>query len=153
MDLVRSISLFAALLTTGLMAGLYLTFSIAVLPGIARRDDDTFVGAMRGMNSAILNTIFFLIFLGSLPLGLLAVGSRLTEGDRAGLGWAAVGLGLYVLTLVITGVVNVPLNNQLDSTEPPEDARAVFERGWVRWNAIRTVVCVLSFAAFALALR
>ncbi len=54
MELVRSISLFAALLTTGLMAGL------------------------------ILNPIFFLIFVGSLPLGLLAVGSRLTEGDRPG---------------------------------------------------------------------
>ena len=152
MDLVRSISLFATLLTTGLMAGIYLTFSIAVLPGIARRDDETFVSAMRGMNVAILNPLFFLVFVGSLPLGLVAVASRLTEGDRAGLGWAVAGLVLYVVTLVITGAINVPLNNQLDSTEPPEAARAVFESKWVRWNAVRTVVCILSFAAFALPL-
>ena len=53
---------------------------------------------------------------------------------------------------MITGVVNVPLNNRLDSTEPPEDARALFEKTWVRWNVVRTVLCILSFVEFALAL-
>jgi uncharacterized membrane protein len=62
MDTVRTISLFAAVLTTGLMAGLYLTFSIAVMPGLARRDADTFVSSMRAMNSAILNPWFGLVF-------------------------------------------------------------------------------------------
>ena len=41
--------------------------------------------------------------------------------------------------------MNVPLNNLLDSTEPVEDARALFEKRWVRWNAVRTVVCIASF--------
>ena len=70
MDTVSTISLFAALLTTGLMAGVYLAFSIAVLPGIARGDDNTFVVAMRGMNAAILNPVFLLIFVGPLLFGL-----------------------------------------------------------------------------------
>jgi len=53
---------------------------------------------------------------------------------------------------VITGVVNVPLNNRLDSTEPPDAARALFERRWVRSNVVRTVLCIDSFVAFVLAL-
>ena len=150
MDTVRTISLFAALLTTGLMAGVYLTFSIAVLPGIARNDDNTFVAAMRAMNSAILNPVFGLVFGGPLVFGIAAVVTRLP--DEEGIGWTATALVVYVVTLVITGVVNVPLNNRLDSTEPPEAARDLFEQRWVRWNGVRTVLCVGSFAALALAL-
>ncbi len=150
MDTVGTISLYAALLTTGLMAGVYLAFSIAVLPGIARGDDNTFVAAMRGMNAAILNPVFGLVFGGPLVFGVVAVVIRLP--DEEGIGWTAAALLLYVATLVITGVVNVPLNNRLDSTEPPEEARALFEQRWVRWNVVRTVVCVGSFVGFALAL-
>ena len=73
MDTVSTISLYAALLTTGLMAGVYLAFSIAVLPGIARGDDNTFVVAMRGMNAAILNPVFGLVFGGPLVFGIVAV--------------------------------------------------------------------------------
>jgi uncharacterized membrane protein len=66
--------------------------------------------------------------------------------------WTTTALALYVLTLVITGVASVPLNNGLDTTEPPEAARAGFERAWVRWNVVRTLVCTASFVALVLAL-
>ena len=150
MDTVSTISLYAALVTTGLMAGVYLAFSIAVLPGIARTDDSTFVASMRGMNAAILNPVFGLVFGGPLVFGIVAIATRLPDGE--GVSSTAAALSLYVATLVITGVVNVPLNNRLDSTEPPDAARALFEQRWVRWNVVRTLLCVASFAAFALAL-
>ena len=132
------------------MAGVYLAFSIAVLPGIARLDDNTFVTSMRGMNAAILNPVFGLVFGGPLVFGVVAIATQLPDGE--GISSTAAALSLYVATLVITGVVNVPLNNRLDSTEPPEDARALFEKTWVRWNVVRTGLCTLSFAEFALAL-
>ena len=50
------------------------------------------------------------------------------------------------------GAVLVPLNNRLDATEPVEEARAVFEPRWVRWNVVRTVLCVASFVALVPAL-
>ncbi|MCW2762647.1 MAG: hypothetical protein JWR85_2848 [Marmoricola sp.] len=150
MGTVADVSLFAALLTTGLMAGLYLTFSIAVLPGIGRTDDATFVSAMRAMNSAILNPVFRIVFGGPLVLDLVAVATRLP--DESGIGWTVAALILYVVTLVITFVVNVPLNNSLDATEPVEAARSLFETSWVRWNVVRSVVCIASFAALTLAL-
>jgi uncharacterized membrane protein len=51
------------------------------------------------------------------------------------------------VTLVVTGVVNVPLNTRLDTTEPVEQARALFEPRWTRWNVVRTVLCLGSFVA------
>src|SRR5680860_36038 len=154
MGSVADISLVLALLTTGLMSGLYLTFSISVLPGIARTDDSTFVAAMRGMNVAILNPAFAIIFGGPLVLDIVAVASRLPDGSvvSGGIGWILTALVLYIATLVITGVVNVPLNNRLNTTEPPEAARALFERAWVRWNVVRSVVCTASFVSLTLAL-
>ena len=83
MDTVSTISLYAALVTTGLMAGVYLAFSIAVLPGIARTDDNTFVASMRGMNTAILNPVFGLVFGGPLVFGVAAIapGCRTRKGS------------------------------------------------------------------------
>jgi len=149
METAHQLALVADLVTTGLMAGVYLAFSIAVMPGLARGDDRSYVLSMRGMNVAILNPVFAIVFGGPLLLGVVAV---LTGLDRDDLGWVALALGLYVATLVVTGVVNVPLNNRLDSTEPVKEARALFERRWVRWNVVRTVVCTLSFLALVPAL-
>ena len=150
METVRDVSLVATLVTTGLMAGFYAAFSVAVMPGLARTDDHTYVHAMRGTNIAILNGWFAVIFGGPLLFGAVAAGSRFGEPD-GDLGWVALAVALYVVTLLVTAIVNVPLNNQLDSTEPVEDARALFEKRWVRWNAVRTVVCTLSFGALVAA--
>jgi uncharacterized membrane protein len=149
-DTLRDLSLAAALVTTGLMAGIYLAFSISVLPGLGRTDDRTFVAAMRGLNAAILNPLFLVVFLGPLPLGLVAAASRLPDQD--GLGWVAVALVLYVATLVVTGAVNVPLNDRLDDTEPESAARQLFETRWQSWNVVRAALCTASFVSLVPAL-
>ncbi len=142
METARDVSLVAALVTTGLMAGVYLAFSIAVLPGIARADNRTFVLAMRGMNAAILNPVFATVFGGPLVLGLVAVTMRLPSGERDDLGWVSLALGLYVVTLVVTGVVNVPLNNRLETRPSPSRRREPSSSGagcagtsYARWSA------------------
>ena len=150
MDTLRALSLSGDVVLTGLMAGIYLAFSIAVMPGIARHDDETYVGAMRGMNAAILNPVFFLVFVGPLVLGVAAVLTRIGEGT--GLVRCALALGMYVVTLVLTATVNVPLNNRLDGTEPASAARALFEARWVTWNGVRAVASVASFAVLVWAL-
>ncbi len=150
METAHDLGLVATTVTTGLMAGVYLAFGIAVMPGLARNSDRTYVEAMRGMNVAILNGWFAVVFGGPLLLGILTVVTGFDEDD---LGWVVLALVLYAVTLAITAVVNVPLNNRLDTTEPVEDARALFERRWARWNAVRTLVCVASFVVLVVALR
>ena len=149
METVHDLGLVATTVTTGLMAGVYLAFAIAVMPGLARNSDRTYVEVMRGMNIAILNGWFAIVFGGPLLLGIVTVLTGLDEDDLV---WVLVAVVLYAVTLAITAGVNVPLNNRLDTTEPVEEARALFEQRWVRWNAVRTLVCVASFVVLVVAL-
>jgi uncharacterized membrane protein len=141
-------SLTAAVITVGLMAGLYYAFTISVMPGLAQAGDQVFVAAMRQINRAILNGWFAIGFGGSAVLA--AIAALLHRGDPA-LPWIVAALLLYVSTRVITVSVNVPLNNALDASGglDPAAVRAAFEDRWVRWNTVRTVVCAAAFGCLA----
>lgn len=144
------ITLLAGTVTTGLMAGLFAAFSYAIMPGLGRTDDATFVQSMQRINVAILNGWFGVCFGGALVFTVVAL---VAHRGRAGLGWIVAGLLLYVAVLVVTFAVNVPLNDRLGAaTGAAAAAREAFERSWVRWNAVRTVLCTAAFGCLCWAL-
>lgn len=153
MTTLRMLSVHGALLTTGLMAGIYVAFSIGVMPGLARTDDQTYVTAMRAMNESILNGWFAVIFGGPLVLGLVAALTHLGPGRRATLAWLGAALALYVVSLLVTGAVNVPLNDDLAAAPSVTEAREAFHDAWVRSNVVRSVTAIASFAALVGAVR
>jgi uncharacterized membrane protein len=158
MELLRTAALLAAVLTTGLMAGLYFSYSCSVMPGLRRTDDQTFIATMRSINDAILNGWFFLAFVGALVLTGLAGAVQLAAGPRSVLPWTLAALVLYGLTIVTTGAFNVPLNDDLmRASQPgqlgdPAAVRAAFEATWVRWNLVRTGLSIAAFGCLAWAL-
>jgi uncharacterized membrane protein len=141
-----------SVVTVGLMAGLFAAFGYAVMPGLRRTSDATFVDSMRGINQAILNPVFGILFGGALVLLIASlVALRHDTGARP---WVVVALALYVLTLVVTMVVNVPLNDRLEAgTGSAETLRAAFESRWVAWNVVRALLSTGSLAAVAVALQ
>ena len=153
MVIVSEVVLVAAVVAAGLIAGLFYAWTVSVMPGLARADDHTFVTAMRGMNVAIVNGWFMLSFLGAPLLAIAAVVLHATSGAEGGLPWLIAGAALLVATLVITGAVNVPMNNALDKdTADFATLRARFEKPWVRWNTARTVLSVAGFGCLVGAL-
>jgi uncharacterized membrane protein len=146
-------ALVAATITNGLMAGLFAAYSYAVMPGLGRTGDRTFVEAMQQTNAAILNGWFGICFAGSAVFAAVAV---LLHLGRPGLWWIIAGLVLYVVVLVITFRVNVPLNDRLAAAgTPPADAaaaRAAFEDMWVRWNVVRAGFSTAAFGCLVGAL-
>jgi uncharacterized membrane protein len=154
--MTRTLTLFAATIATGLMAGLFFAYTTSVMPGLRRADDRTLVTTMQRINVAILNGWFLVVFLGAFLLSALAVVLHLRDG--AVLPWAIAGLVLYGLTLAITFGFNIPLNNQLDAAGDPSAivdlaaARARFEVPWVRWNLARTATSLAAFLSLATAL-
>ncbi|MEU2563278.1 anthrone oxygenase family protein [Streptomyces longispororuber] len=145
-------TLLAATLSTGLMAGLFAAFSYAVMPGLARSSDRTLIETMQTINMAILNPVFVLPFIGSLPLlGLAVVLARRGEG-RPALSWLTAALVLYGVAFLVTLVGNAPLNVRLADAGDPDDikdlaaVRADFETKWVIWNAVRALLHTAAFA-------
>jgi uncharacterized membrane protein len=154
----RGASLVAATLTMGLMAGLFYAYACSVMLGLGRAGDRTFVDGMQRINVAILNGWFFLSFFGALLLTALAGVLHLGADWRSVLPWIVGAFALYVVTLVITMGLNVPLNNALAAAGDPDriaDLAAVrehFEAPWVRWNLARALTCTAAFGCLAWAL-
>jgi uncharacterized membrane protein len=152
--------LLAALVTAGLSAGLFCTFSYAVMPGLRRSGDRGFVEVMQQLNKAILNGWFVIVFLGPLVFTVATV-VLLTGADgpvRAGaLPWTVGALVLYLLVLGVTFTVNVPLNNKLEAAGPveriadPGAVRERFETRWVRWNVFRAIASTGAFVCLVVA--
>ncbi|MET9338311.1 anthrone oxygenase family protein [Nonomuraea sp. NPDC003804] len=132
-------------LATGLVAGTYYGFSIAVMPGLAAAGDRTFVAVMNHINAAIINPAFLAPFLAGLVLPIWAL-IRHRRARPAAL-WILAGLALYLVGFVTTSAVNVPLNDALAAGTL---TRAQFEGPWVAWNLVRAV---LSTAATACLVR
>ncbi|WP_431038500.1 DUF1772 domain-containing protein [Streptomyces sp. P6-2-1] len=155
MKTTTGVSLFLAVLAIGLMAGLFAAFAYAVMPGLGRSGDRTFVESMRNINKAILNGWFLTPFAGTLLLlALAALGARSSDEHRV-FWWVLAALALYLVVLTVTGRINVPLNDRLAEGDLPQAAEALaaarerFESSWVAWNIVRALAATGSFACAA----
>ncbi|MEU8272329.1 anthrone oxygenase family protein [Sphaerisporangium sp. NPDC049002] len=156
-DLARGATLVTATIITGLVADLFYAYAISVMLGLNRTDDRTFVSAMRSINVAILNGWFLLAFLGAPVLTALAAVLALRAGTGAALLWIVAALALYAVVLIVTFVVNVPLNDQLEAAGSDHAlslaaVRGRFEARWVRWNVVRAVASTAAFGCLTWAL-
>lgn len=149
----------AALLTSGLAAGLYYAFSIAVLPGLNELPAQQAVAAMRALNRRILRPAFFAVFIGG-PLTALGAGVLLlAQGQRAaGVAFVLAATCTVLGSLAPTVVVNVPMNEALAAPAEPGEDEGVARRWdeytgrWRRWNTVRALACSVSLGLAGLGL-
>lgn len=158
-DALRRTTLVAATVTTGLMAGVFGTYAIAVMPGLGATEDRVFVDAFQSIDSAIVHPGFMLVFVGALILSAAATLLHLRHDGRSVLPWAAVATVLYLGAFIITVGVHVPLNDQIKAAGDPDlirDLASVRERfqedRWVTWNVVRTVLATCASVLLASAL-
>jgi uncharacterized membrane protein len=156
-ELIRGPSLLLAAIATGLQAGVYYSFSCAVMPGLQLGDARTFIAAMQQINIAIINPWFMVTFLGAPLLAAIAGALQVSRGGTA-LALTAAGFVFTLATFVITVAINVPLNDALaaagDPTQivDPASVRDRFEASWVRWNTVRALTSTLSLGCLGWAL-
>jgi uncharacterized membrane protein len=153
MELIQFGVLLSALLCS-LVAGLVLAFAVVVMPGIKALGDRAYLKSFKAVDRVIQDNqpIFMSVWLGSV-IALLAstvLGIWRLEGvDRILL---LVACTIYILGVQLpTVVVNVPLNNHLQSrdldTMPESELRVTrenFDSRWLRWNTFRTAVATLT---------
>lgn len=156
MTALRILSLLAATLTMGLTAGAFALYAHTIMPGLAHTDDRTFVGSFQEMDRAIINPWFIgCCFFGAL---LLTAAAGLTARGTGAFVWVAIAFVLYLVSVVLTLAVNVPLNDALKASGDPRTidvtaARAAFhETRWVVANVVRTLLTTGAFGLLAWAL-
>ena len=157
MDGLRALSLMAATISMGLVAGVFGLYGHTIMPGLKKTDDRTFVGAFQSIDRAIINPWF----MGGGFLGALvftAAAGIFNIGEDV-LPWIVAAFMLYAVTFVITVAINVPLNDEIktagDADRIPDLAvvRTRFnESRWGRWNLVRALASTTAFGCLAWAL-
>jgi uncharacterized membrane protein len=138
----------AAAVGSGLMGGVFLAFSVAVIPALRRRPAADAVATMQEINRVIVGPLFLLVFLGTAVVGITLVVLRPTDGLRV------LGAALYVLGgFGLTAAVNIPLNNALDRVRPAdaEQGWGRFHRRWASANHARGLACAAASVVLAVA--
>lgn len=146
-----------AVLTCGVMAGLFFTFSVFAMRSLDRLPSPQGMAAMQHMNRDIQNPLFGLAFIGS-TLACLALGiySLVSWPDRAGFLLSA--SIVYLLgAIVLTGAYHIPRNNALDQADiNAADAGTRWSRyvaEWLPWNHVRLLASLVATGLFATALH
>lgn len=148
---VRMATMVLALLSTGLIAGVFYAYAISVMPALARTDDRTLIDVMQKINVVIINPWFMFGFMGTVGFTALAAALHLGKDQRSTLIWIGIALALNVIAFAVTAGLNVPLNDALAAAGDPASiadtaaVRADFEATWVRWNIVRAVVHTAAF--------
>ena len=143
----------AAGVATGLVAGVFLTFSDFMMKSLADIPGAHAVSAMTAVNRRVYGSVFLGLFLGMAAVAALMVPYAAFALQGAAASWIAAGGALYLAgTFAVTVAVNVPMNKRLDRQAKLPDSDAYWRHyaaRWTQWNHVRTLasagasVCLL----------
>lgn len=139
---------------SGLLAGVFYTFNVAIVPALRKLKGTQHIAAMQAINEKIKNPVFFLSFFG--PSILLPLAAYLHRGTSQ-FALLVVAAVLHIVGAVgVTVVGNLPLNDKLDqhnadhlSESEANAIRTEFQgRGsaWMRYHNIRTLAAMAATA-------
>jgi uncharacterized membrane protein len=138
---ITLIAAFGNLLLLAAVYGVFFTYSNSVVPGLDNADPEKAVEAMRKMNVSIINPAFLATFIGPVITAALTGFLLLGLGERTPALLFLIAAVVYLLgCLVVTGRINVPLNNALENSTSTDWRQrwADFSPRWRRWNTVRT---------------
>lgn len=137
----------AAAVGTGVMAGVWVTFSSFVMPALDRLPPGESISAMQVINNVAVTPPLMTIMFGTAALQTAVAVSAVRSWEQPAATWLLAGSALYLIgSVVVTVVGNVPLNDALAAV----DARSAsanrdwssFHGGWSLWNHVRSVTAV-----------
>ena len=142
-------------LGTGLIAGVFFIFSVAIMRALERVPGG--MAAMQSINVVIINPMFLGVFLGTAVLCLVLVVVSIVQWQSPGSAWLLAGCLLYLVgSIGVTMVFNVPMNNALAAADPASsEGQKVWTdylRNWTFWNHVRTIASLAASAGFIIAL-
>ncbi len=150
--------IFFTCIGTGIMAGLFFSFSTFIMEALGKISSESGMNAMKSINRTILNPLFGVIFFGTSLMSLFLLINTLFNSEWNGRTYIISGSLLYLVgTFLVTIIFNVPLNDLLeraDSTNySSQQMWRSYLKNWTVWNHIRTVTAVGALACFVLGFK
>ena len=149
----QTIILVFAIFLTGIMAGIFFTWSNAVKPGIGKLSDLEYLNALQSMNRVILNGAFLIVFIGAI-IAVALVPLFHFHLYPKNIFWLFICILLiyWIGVFGITVFGNIPLNEILDKTnletitlEEIKTLRSSIENKWNNFNLIRSISSGITF--------
>ena len=114
MSNLTTLTVIAALIGSSLISGVFFAFSSFIMKALARRPALEGIAAMKSINVVVINPIFLGLFIGTTVICLIISIIAIAEWQMPAASYFLVGSLFYIVgTFLVTGLGNVPLNNQL----------------------------------------
>lgn len=144
---------------TGLMAGVFYTFNVAIVPAFRSIKGAYHIKSMQAINLKIKNPVFFLSFFG--PTLLLPLAAYLHR-ETAQFPFLVTAAALHIIGANgVTIVGNIPLNERLDRVDVSSLSEAEAEQiaqefqgqgsRWMRFHNLRTLASITAAALVLIA--
>ena len=145
------LSAFTSLLLCGALFGFFYAWICSTMWGLDAIDPHIAIAAMQAMNTSVRNIVFAPAFFATpfvlILTGLIAWRMRLRKPSVL---FSAAGLTYLFGGMILTMVVNVPMNVALGQVVIPDDVAAAqliwadYSPTWQRYNILRTIVSGLA---------
>jgi len=157
MQIILILSLVAAAIGSGLVAGIFFAFSTFIMTAFSRIPAEQGIAAMNSINVTIVRSPFMALFLPTVILCIVIAVLAVINWRGGASSLMLAGAALYVFaSFVSTIVFNVPMNDALAkvSGNGPEAVQlwTTYLRDWTLWNHVRTIASLLASVAFVRAL-
>lgn len=151
---VQVAEVFAAV-GSGLVAGVFLAFSVLVMPSLRRQSAKRGIGVMQAINTAAITPAFLVPFVGTGLACVVVLVAAVSDQSDPGAGLTLVGALCYLFGgLVVTGVYHVPRNNrlaELKASDPVAQAYwTSYLQQWTSMNHVRTVAALAAAVTLVL---
>ena len=138
-----------AILGSAMIGGVFFAFSSFVMKALARLPSSEGIVAMQSINVVVLNRSFLGVFMGTTVVSVLVAVLAITGWAMPSAPFFLAGALAYVAgTFLVTGLGNVPMNDQLAAVSASDPmAVAVWDQYLDRWTLLNTIRTVAAAAA------
>ncbi len=158
-SLLSRIMAVISIIFSGAIFGFFFAWVCSTMWGLDNLPARTAIEAMNAMNGIVRNGVFFpAFFLTPAVLGVTAIIAYTQRRVVAASLFASASVLYLVGALLLTSVVNVPMNNELGLTDMSADDSVLqgiwdtYSGQWQAWNLVRTIVSGITLALAAVGL-
>lgn len=146
MKLTTTVLPLLSLLEAGALFGFFYAWVCSTMWGLDAADPRVAIEAMQAMNASVRNAVFAPVFFGTpVVTGITAFVLYRSDQAPAALWFALAATVIALLAVLLTMVVNVPMNEALAKITVPTDIEAAreiwlaYSPDWQFWNQLRTI--------------